>query len=190
MPSVPSFFKTNVIVPVVRWIEQEAPGFPVVVLRQNAERPLESYYGIELITPLAKPGQRDDIIHKSDTTFTICGQRSVTVQISAYLIRDRLNRNIHDDMYVPHEMLKVLQDSVDNPSKMQVLRDAGLAVWSAGDILDIPEAVETGFESRASMEVVMGLVSSRDVDLGAIESVEITGTANGMEDPTVTVEDA
>lgn len=186
------FFRDCIITPIVAWIEQEFPDMPVVVLNQNVERPDEDYFGLQLITPVVKPGSRDDVVHKTgtETTFTITGQRNLTVSISAYLVKNDGNRKIHDDMYVPHGRLKLLQDSVEDPSRMEVLRKAGLAVWDAGDNLDIPEAVETGFESRASMDVVMGFTSSRDADLGAIEKAEFTATANGQEEPPVTVEDS
>lgn len=186
------FFKTAIIKPIVDWIAQEFPDTPAIVLRQNTERPSVDYFGLEMVAPLNRPGFSDDVIHKTgtETTFEICGQRSFTISISAYLVKNDSNRTVHDDVFTPHWMLKKVQDMVDDPGKMEVLAAAGLAVWDAGDILDIPEAVETGFESRAQMDIVMGIAANRETDLGAIESTVFTGTVDGEEEPPITVEDA
>lgn len=189
MPSIN--VRTDIIEPWVKFLTQETlfPRIPILVLNQNVERPDTDYLGLQLTTPIQRPHFRDDIQPPSSgTIYNIGGQRQFVLSISAYRVENRVELARHDDLYLPQDRLIMIQDALESPVKRQGLTAAGLAVFQVGAILDLTELVETGFESRAQLDITMGIASNRDEDLGAIEKVEVTGTIDGDEDPTVTIE--
>lgn len=185
--------RTDIAVPLVAWIRIIHPSLTVIWTRPNAPRPSVPYIGLELTTPIGKPGHRDDIDYIVDpddedaTNFNIGGQRTFTVTVNAYQVKGPSNRSEHDDIFDPHDLLEQIRDAIENPVAMESLHASGLAVWTVGDILDLTELIETGYESRYSMDLGMGIASNRQADLGAIQNVTFQATADGEEEDPITV---
>lgn len=185
--------KTDIAPALVAWIKTIHPTLPVIWTRPNAPRPPQTYIGLEITTPLQKPGFSDSIEYIIDedddtsTIFNIGGHRNFTVSVNAYLVKNSSNRNVHDDMFDAHDILEKIRDATENPAAMESLNNAGLSVMDTADILDLTELLETGFESRYQMDLMMGIASNREEDLGAIESVKFQGTVDGVEEDEITV---
>lgn len=170
------------MVPIVQWLNGLL-NKPVIVDRPNSTRPKRPYLTINLVTPLQKAGSRDNTVANDDGTFSLCGQRTFTLSVKAYSDNGRDNTGF----FQAHDLLAQVMDSVDDPELREPLTVAGLAVMSVGDILDLTELVESGFEARAGMDMFMGIAANRDTGLLTIDKVEITATVGGQTDPTFEV---
>ena len=175
MPSVK--VKVDILPPVIKWINTEFVGIPVIADRPNVPRPGLPYFALLMTTPILKVGSRDNIEHVSDTKWNIGGQRRFTLSVRAYVSPEA------KQFFDAQDMLTQLQDSLEDDVRREELTKAGLAVWFSNDILDITELLETGFEPRAQLDIEMGIASNRDAELGAIEKVKIEATVDGVTDP-------
>lgn len=171
----------------VPWLKALLGGtYPVIVLQPNSIRPAQTYLGVQVTSPLQKPGFSDDIVHKTGDIYEISGQRRMVVSVSAYLVKTAATFDVVNDFYTAQDLLERVRDAIEDPKAMESLRSAGIAIWSAGDILDLTELVESGFESRAHLDLVIGIASNRESGLGYINQVEITGSIEGSdEEPTL-----
>lgn len=184
--------KRDVTDPVVKWLKALLPDVPVIIMHPNAPAPevnseWDCYITLQVTTPLQKLGSSDWIGHKGDpeslNTFVIAGQRSLVLSLNSYLVRGERNKNRHDQFFNAQDLLIQVQDATEDPLQLAVLQASGLAVWSAGDILDLTELVETGYESRAQLDLTLGLASNRESDIGYIERVELEAKVDGQDEP-------
>ena len=159
---------TDYIIPFVK--KHLGQDVPVIITRQNNLRPNKDYVVLDIVSPLSMTGFSDSIQHSSDSTFNVGGQRVFTLGIQ-YIVVDP-NRNVRDDFFKAQEKMEIMRDAMLDIVKLEDLHRQGLSVWSLGAILDLTEVIETGFEPRAQMDVIMGISSNRDAELGVIESVE------------------
>jgi len=192
-----SLVYNDILQSVKAWIEKVHPRIPVILDRPNEPRPRRNdgkglrrskrkpYFSISFVTPLTRIGGRDSLMDKpgegNEETFVLGGQRTFTVGIMVY--SDPSDKNFLQG----HDLMSALADSQDDPNLREPLTDSGLAIFIANDILDVTDSIESGFEPRVSMDVIMGVASNRDTKLGAIDKTEITGTLNGKEEPPFTV---
>ena len=178
---------TDITPPVIAWIKQILPSLQVIIDRPNVQRPTPPYLSIMMVTPIIKVGSRDSISYEhdednpDDTNFSVSGQRRFTLAVRAYGV------STGKAFFDAFDNMSKLQDSLEDSVGREELTKAGLAVWNSNDILDVTELLESGYEPRAQLDIEFGIVSNRVVDLGAIETVKITGTANGIEDPEFSV---
>ena len=143
------------------WVSGES-GLETIWDEPNAPRPKTPYALLGLVSPPVKYGSKDDLRSAGGDDFEITGQRSVAYSVKV-LGRDAVS-------YVTD-----LQMSLEKPSVQEALRAAGLAVWEEGDVLDISELLETGFEERANMDVVFGISATTEEAVGELKNVEVQG---------------
>lgn len=186
MPSINT--RDDIIIPFIAWIKGEHPNTPVIVDRSNTPRPNEDYISVRVSSPVQQTGSRDDIEHKDDTKFNIGGARTFTMTIEAYKVKSPSDSRVNYDFFDPQDRLIKLNDALEDPNRRLPLTKAGLAVWNKSAIIDVTELIETGYESRAQVDYIMGMASNREADLGIIEKVAITPTIEGEEDPEFTVD--
>lgn len=193
MPSIR--IDTDIFQPVRQWIESITEVTRVIKDKPGRPRPNKfPYITVNLITSLQKIGSRDSLEYDApdealpisetnpDDQWNIGGQRRFVISVNAYV--DKKIRDFFD----AQDLLIKLQDAVDDPNQRTILKAAGLSVFSVGDILPISELIETGWESRAQVDITMSIASNRKTRLGAIEKVEIQGTIDGQEDEEFLVE--
>lgn len=132
---------------------------------QGAPRPALPYMSFKITTPAYKTGD-DDARVVSGTTYNVGGQRRMTVSFHSYAVE-------HEDAY---NYMGLLQSSFETQSIQEVLRRAGVAVWVIGTVADLSQLLNTGYESRAQMDVTFGIAANITEDLGEIDTVEVTGT--------------
>ena len=82
----------------------------------------------------------------------------------------------HEEAY---NYMQLWNSALDLENIQEDLRRAGIAVWVIGNVADLSQLLNTGYEGRAHMEVTFGIAVNLTSDLGAMESVDVT--VNGTE---------
>lgn len=72
------------------------------------------------------------------------------------------------------EKASILRNSLEKMSTLDTLRVAGIHIARAFDILDTSAVLETGFETRATLDIAIYTKESIIDDTGWIEEVEVT----------------
>lgn len=178
--------KDEIMTPFINWLKEIHPGITVIVDRPNVNRPAAPYITVNILAPLQAIGSRDNapIARDSDpgnTIFRMTGQRQFTMSVKAY------EKGENKDFFDAQDRLIRVVNATRDPGLRATLRAAGLAVLADGAILDVTELIESGYEPRAQLDLIMGIAEDRETDLGAIENVGITGTVDGQTDPKFTV---
>lgn len=139
---------------------------------QGAPRPTNPgnspYFSFKITTPGAKSGDDHAIVSSTGTIQGRGGQRKMTVSFHCYA-REQ------EDAY---NLMALWQASLELQQTQENLRAGGIAVWLIGDVADLSELLNTGYEGRAHMDVQFGVVSNLVQDLGEIDEFELTGTVD------------
>lgn len=184
----------DIIVPVIAWINEVLKDDikSVIVDRPNHARPRSKtkrfnikrpYITLNFTAGLTKQGFSNSIAHIEDTKWCMGESNTFTMGLKCYGDPGEDNRNFFE----PAELLRRLRSSLDDETRRGELDKAGLSVRVANDILDISSELESGIESRYSLDMIMGIMISEEIDIGLIEQTEITGTYNGITEPTQTI---
>lgn len=146
---------------------------------QNVPRPKKPYMSMKITSPGLKRGDDDKrYVPNSGGVWTSGGQRNMKVDFNCY-------GTSHEEAY---GYLALWQASLDLEDVQEQLRRSGIAVWSTGNVADLSQLLNTGYEGRAHMECSFGIVSNISSDLGRMDSVEVEGDiANAEPDIDVTV---
>lgn len=129
----------------------------------NIPRPKTPYVVIAFLGGTAKIGSSDIINYISEDNYSIEGQRTIAVSIKA------VGKNAM-------QMLIDVQMSTEIPAYQELLRRAGLAFWNVGDVLDISELLETGYEERANIDITFGIVDRTESRVGYVDTAVGTGS--------------
>lgn len=146
---------------------------------QGATRPALPYCSFKFITPAMKSG--DDGLEPpvSGTVWNRGGQRKISVSFHVYAL----------DQEQAYNLMCLWQASLQQVFvRSRLLQTGNLAVWLIGNVADVSQLVNTGYEARAQMDVTMGIAANLSEDLGQIDTVRITGTIL-TEDGTAAVEE-
>jgi hypothetical protein len=138
--------------------------------RQNLPRPEKPYISIKTITPMLQVGD-DDYREMGDGKTNYGGQRSFVVSINCY-------GNTQEEAYQKMGLLNAL---LNTQPVIDRLRRSRIAIWDIGDIADLSQLLNTGYEGRAHMDVTMAIASNIETDLGVIEEAEISGEVDDQE---------
>lgn len=130
--------------------------------KPNAPRPCTPFAMISHLSGPVKIGTVDDLRHNSGDVFEVCGQRTLSYSIS--VIGKGAVGYVSD-----------LQISLECPTVLSRLRAAGIAVWEQGEVQDTSTLLETGYEERANMDVVLGVAALKEDEVGELRSTEIDG---------------
>lgn len=136
---------------------------------QNAQRPPLPYMGLKLTTPAAHNGY-DAMYLINDTTFGWGGNRKMSVSFHCYALTP-------EDAY---NYMALWQGALALESVQNLLRRTAIAVWLIGNVADLSQLLNTGYEGRSQMDVQFGITSNMKEDLGEIDTVQISGTANDI----------
>jgi hypothetical protein len=119
---------------------------------------------MKMTTPAAKSGD-DSKQNLGGTVWNSGGVRKMTVSFQTY-------GNTHEEAY---NYMGLLQTALDLSDVQENLRRAGIAVWTIGNVADLSQLLNTGFEGRTQMDCTFGIAMNLSSDLGAEESVEVMG---------------
>lgn len=78
----------------------------------------------------------------------------------------------HEEAY---NLMALWQAQLDTPNVQEDLRRAGIAVWLIGNVADLSQLLETGYEGRSQMECTFGVAANITQVLGEMDSVEVKG---------------
>jgi len=180
--------REDIIIPIIKWIHFFFPETPVVIERKNRPRPDADYFSINTISPYQQPGLNDSSELLLDSKknpipgekeghfkYMISGQRVFSLSLKAYIVK---NGNCEDtgNSFAAFEMLARLRDAISTDIERELLVQAGLSVFIRNDILDLTDLIESGYEERAGMDLMMGIASNRVIEIPAIAKTVITGT--------------
>ncbi|RYF51818.1 MAG: hypothetical protein EOO38_02220 [Cytophagaceae bacterium] len=100
-----------------------------------------------------------------DTLWRYVGERGINMDLVVYG-RDQ------DEAY---GLGLAIQSGLQQEPVAEILGDAGLSIWSLGDVTDMTELLGTGFEGRALLQCEMWVGTSQLVDLGQMKTVTVVG---------------
>lgn len=150
-----------------KWAEKYS-GLKAIWAFQDGPRPERPYVLLTKLTGQIKQGSVDTIVHESDDTFEIVGDRRQSIQI------DIFGQNAL-------ERLTILRDTLEDPNVVDLLFSGGVSIIEEGEPRDLSLLRETHFETRASLEMIVGLRTVRTTNLGAIESTIVEGDTDGFD---------
>lgn len=130
----------------------------------TAPRPAKPYISMQITNPGQKQGD-DSVSHVSGTTWSVGGQRGMTIDFNAY-------GRTHEEAY---EVALTWQCALESEATQANLRASGVAVWLNGSIADLSELLQTGYEGRAHLEVLFGVAVNITEDRNSIEDVTVNG---------------
>ena len=156
------------------FLDQNTPKNVTVVHAEavsgkQGPRPQKPFITIKFING-PQPKNFDDVRYKGDAgaptenkeTYTLAGLRQRTVSIKA-----------HGQDSDDH--LALIQALLDDQSAISVLKQETVSIVSRGQVLDISELIDTGYERRHVLDVIFNTSSNVDVVTGSIEKAGITG---------------
>lgn len=152
---------------IYQWIAGEVGGAPfnatAIFADQAAPRPARPYVTIRL-NPQVTEGMFDENLGIDDNGIaTIRGYRTVTVALQSFGPKAR-------------DIMSVLQGSLSKVSIRNHFFDGNdLSLINVGEILNLADLLDTEFEERAAMDLMVGFAQEITDDVGRIETVEVTG---------------
>lgn len=73
------------------------------------------------------------------------------------------------------DLMVLWQAYLDTDLIQTLLRAAGIAVWLIGEVRDVSELLEAGYEGRSGMSTSFGLASNLTLTVQTIQQVTVTG---------------
>jgi hypothetical protein len=127
------------------WITSILPlNMPVIFYHPNAPRPKHPYVTLYISTVVSVGQDWSANTAHDDGTVDMKGDRQFTLQIQAY----------GGD---PLTLLENVRTSLQKQSVLDILRANGIAFYEALSIEDLTDLVDSEFEKRAQLEVLMGM---------------------------------
>lgn len=120
----------------------------------------------KFLTGLTKIGSLDELIVGSGGECRLRHQRQFTVSVSAF-------------GESASGIIAAVQNGFRLPAVCSVLDAAGLSVRNDESFSDNTVFLETSFEERAVYDVIFGIALETPVDVGQIETVEVTSNNPG-----------
>lgn len=139
------------------------PARPYATLRLGSVVALGHDETSRAFDPDAKPGE--------ELVLTTTGNRELTLTVNVY-------SDVVTGSGTARERLSRLQTAIEAPLAIEALWASGISVVDRGAVLDLTELLETGFESRAALDVRL-LV--RDLVTESTTFIEHVGLTNNIE---------
>lgn len=137
---------------------------------QDAPRPRLPYFSFKITTPGAKSGD-DSQYHVEGTIFGRGGNRKMTVSFHCYA----------QEQETAYNLMALWQGSLELFETQSNLKAAGIAVWLIGNVADLSQLLNTGYEGRSQMDVQFGISSNLTEDLLSIDTIEVEGTVDTVD---------
>ena len=150
--------------------------FAEQVSGEMSPRPRKPFITLKFLNG-PQPKNFDDLRYKGDqglptenkVAYTLAGLRQNTISIQAF------GEGSEDS-------LALVQTLLDSPVHKDKLKAVGIAIVSRGQILDVSELIDVGFERRHVLDVVFNTSSNVDVVPGSIEKASISGKLKKADD--------
>jgi hypothetical protein len=140
---------------------------------QNEPRPTKPYFSFKFTTPASKFGDdsKDPVLDNQGNPTTVVnsgGVRRMSVSFDCY-------GNTHEEAY---NYMTAWQCGLDREDVQENLRRVGIAVWTIGNVADLSQLLNTGYEGRAHMDCTFGIAVNTQSDTGEIDTVPVQGTVD------------
>jgi hypothetical protein len=146
-----------------------ASGITVIWDKPGAPRPAVPYVTLNVSSGPRKVGTPEVKYGDVQDTFTYPMRKEITLTINSYADSGWL------------ATLGKIIDSLDLPTKQQILRDAGLAIINSEDPVDISALLNDQYEGRGSVDIMLGYCDSIEDVSGEVESVNFDQTIGTFE---------
>lgn len=161
------------------WVT-DATGVSAIHQYPNAPRPAKPYIAIE-IAGLEQAGGPDYLgqpVDQGGGTYEaeLGGNREITVQLQSFADTKGQAANL---------LNQAANALAEPPVREKLAADAGLAFVDRLGESAIPGELDTRWEDRYSLDLLFRVGDARTVDLGHIDSTEVTGTVNDQTGGTV-----
>lgn len=135
-----------------------------------------SFCSYNILAPI-KYGQ-DDMWSDDDTPdkFNFHGQRSLPVKVTIYA---------DNALYLG----ELLSQSLEKPTQRESFEASGFSILRNEGLQDISATLETGFEKRCQLSIIINTAVSYDDTVGYIDTVEGEGTVKDVNGDTILVEE-
>ena len=150
-------------------------AFAEEVSGADGVRPPKPYITLKIISGPRKLTVDDNLRNKESTDeFYLIGQRGYTLSIKSF-----------GTDYV--DGLEKVSTLLEDPVNWEQLKaDADISIVDGGSVSDISAKLETGFEKRATLDIIFNSSNNIITSIGPIESVEVSGAIKS-EDSSKTV---
>lgn len=148
-------------------LENDPLAIPVFQAESDVIRPDDkAYVEWDFLSGVSKIGSIDELLNATANTYKLRGQREFSISVNFIGTGAA-------------ELAVLAQQSLDSPGIQDILRLAGLSVRGTETIADQTTFLETSFEERAVLDVILGLAIELSDSVSSIESVEVTSTLPG-----------
>lgn len=170
------------------WANAKSGGAVAIWDKQAQPQPALPYLTLKRAPPVALT-LLDPVVQTyngsaplgQEITFTVNAQKEMTITLEAF-------SHTVTSSGTAAEYLNNLITSLRLPSVLANLFAVGLSLRRKENVLDLSTLVQTDFQTRASVEVVFGLVDTQsDTPTGYIDTAQVTPTIDGVTLPEYTV---
>jgi len=153
--------------PVKSWITART-GFAAILKNQNSPQPAKPFCTFKFSS---SEDIHEDYIGAPDSlgVATICGNREFQLEVQAFGPG-------------ANTALCKLRDSIHLPSVRISLRLSGLVLVDAEPVIDITSLEDDSLVEKANCDLRIRIASSEADTIGAVESVEIAGSLQNIDD--------
>lgn len=139
-------------------------SFKVIMDEQAEQRPKPPYASLKVINPSLRIGGVDE-------------QASSGSNLQMRMLRRFV---ISVQVFGPNatDILSSVRDTLDRPDVDGQFKAIGMAHESESEVRDLSLRLETTYEERAQMDIVLTYAKTENYDLSTIETVELEGTVD------------
>lgn len=85
------------------------------------------------------------------------------------------------------DLMERAREYLDTHAARALFEPAGLSVLDRGEVRDITKLLETQYEERAQLDLVIGLATTATEDVGFIQTVDLTTTVRSPDGSTAAI---
>ena len=146
------------------WAIANLPALtPVIFWEPNSPRPTIPYVTLFLSSIIAPNQDYASQISNSSGVINMSGDRKFTLEIQAYGGAD------------PLTVLENLRSSLQKQTVLDTLRTSGLTFYQSLNLTDITNLIDSQWERRASLDVLMGIGQLYTDNPGYFDHLQVEG---------------
>lgn len=153
---------------IYQWVSAVHPN-PVTVIWDEPEgpRPADPSVRLSFISPPSRIGMDELRPADAEDGFRIVGPREMLLSVTAH--------GENSDSLVSD-----LEDSVSDPTKMEILKVSGISILYNSKARDVTVAIETKYDKRTQMDFTLLATKDTEIQVGEIREVSITTNVGGI----------
>lgn len=139
---------------------------------KDGPRPKLPYMSLKLIAGPTMNTIDSQYRKNSSRNFDLISRERYTLSVQVFGSNE-------DDSFEYLDVLKSFKNQLDSPDRLEQLRSEGdIGIQNRGSVRDISMKMQTGYERRATLDIIFLSSDISDIGLTSIESVEISGSLN------------